>query len=241
MEHPELVELTNTHYTTITDEQLAKGLQMSVEGKLLDLQINCKQIEEDKAQFELFGMPWRPIVDKISFAIRGLRSAETLFTAEEKLTAESSEAWKSNRDPLSRWRSESVARLTHLAKLTDNKSLFASLDKIGDADGHPDIIQDAYESTQLVDMHFPALAKYNLTEARVAEGKAIVDTCIEVYPQVALGESTVSPAKEIRDRAYWHLSNLERELKEVHIPLIHFDNYERRCEYGSHYMRKHRD
>ncbi len=241
MEHPELVELTNTHYKTITEEQLAKGFPMSVEGKLLDLQINCKQIEEDKDKFALFGMPWKPLVNEISFAIRGLRSAETLFTAEEKLTAASSEAWKSNRDPLNHWRSESVARLTHLARLTDNKALVASLDKIGDADGHPDTIQDAYEATQLVDMHFTELAKYNLTEERVAEGKAIVDICIEVYPQVALGESKVSPAKEIRDRAYWHLTNLEKELKEIHVPLIHFDDYARRCEYGSHYMREHRD
>ncbi len=240
MEHVELTELTSTDLADIPAELAEKALPMSVEGKMLDLEINCTQIEEDAAAFDLFNIPWQSNVEDIRKAIIALRSAETLYTAEEKMTEESNEAWRGNRDGLYTWRSESVARLTHHAKLTENKSLFASLDKIGDADGHPDAIQDTFESTHLVDVHFPALAVYNLSKERVAEGKAILEICAKAYPQVALGESKISPARDLRNRAFWHLSNLEKQLKEVDLPLVHFDNYERRCEYGSHYVREHR-
>ncbi len=240
MEHLELTELTPTLLAEITKEQLDKGMSMPVEAKILDLEINCNQITEDSAKFDLFAIPWEFKVEEIRKAITALRSAEILFTAEEKLTVESNEAWTDNRDALYRWRSEAVARLTHHATLTKNESLFASIHKIGDADGHPDAIQDTHEATHLVDIHFDALAPFNLTVERVNEGKAILSICTEAYPHVAQGETKMSPAKDLRDRAFSYLTNLEKQLKEVDLPLVHFDDYARRREYGSHYVREHR-
>ncbi len=237
MEHPELIELTPTIKSVITTEQLGKALTMSVEAKMSDLTINANQMEEDASHFEAFGIDWKSRRDLILTSVAALRSAETLFTVSSKESAEAIQIWQDHKDPLYHWRSEAMARLGFYAKKSSNGALLKTLDKISGGDGHLDAIQDVHETIELADAHFDGLAKNNLTAERVAEAKEMLAKVTEVYPKVLAGEKGDNSAKELRDGAFWYLCSLEKELKENELPLVFFDNYTRRREYGSNYKR----
>ncbi len=237
MEHPELSELTPTIKSVISTEQLTKALTMPVEAKLADLTINANQLEEDAPHFEAFGIDWNSRRDLILTSVAALRSAETLFTVSSKESAEALQVWQDHKDPLYHWRSEAMARLGFYAKLTNDTALRKALDKISDGDGHLDAIQDVHETIELADIHFEGLTQNNLTAERVAEVKEMMVKVTDAYPKVLAGEKGDNSAKELRDGAYWYLCSLEKELKEDELPLVFFDNYNRRMEYGSNYFR----
>lgn len=237
MSHPELEQLTPTITAEITKEQLEQGLTSPVEAKVNDILINVDQIKQDAPHFEKFGIDWQGRADKLETAAKALRSAETLFTTAEKIIAAAVEVWRENRQPLYDWRDESVARLTYLQRTTDNENLRKSLEKISLGEGHPDAIQDGFETVELCEIHFDALTQNHLTRERLDEAKALVSRVSEAYPQVLSREEGDNSAKELRDRAFWYLDKLEKELKEIELPLVFFDNYTRRREYGSHYDR----
>jgi len=237
MEHPELIELTPTIKSVITTEQLSKALTMSVEAKMADLTINASQMEEDAPRFEAFGIDWSSRRDAILTAVAALRSAETLYTVSSKESAEALQIWQDHKDPLYHWRSESMARLGYLARMTNNSALLKSLEKISGGDGHLDAIQDVHETLELTDMYFDGLAQNNLTAERVTEAKETLAKVTAAYPKVLAGEKGDTSAKELRDGAYWYLCSLEKELKEAELPMVFFDNYDRRMEYGSNYLR----
>ncbi len=237
MEHPELTELTPAIQSEISSEQLAKALTMSVEAKMSDLTINANQIEEDGHHFEAFGINWKSRRAAILSSVAALRSAETLYTVSSKESAKAIQVWQEHKDPLYHWRSEAMARLGFYAKKSKDSALIKSLDKISEGEGHLDAIQDVHETVELTEIHFEELAKNNLTIERVAEAKDMLAKVTEAYPKVLAGEKGDKSAKELRDGAFWYLCSLEKELKETELPLVFFDNYARRMEYGSNYSR----
>jgi hypothetical protein len=238
MTHQDLNELTPTLMEAVSPDDLAKSLSMPVEEKINDLTINANQMAEDADHFAAFGIDWEAQQQKIIRAVNALRSAETLYTAAAESSAEAQEIWRNNRDDLYNWRAESMARLNFLARKTGNRDLLASLEKISGGDGHLDAIQDAHETLQLVQTHFDALADNNLTQERITQAEELVAAVSQAYPKVSAGASGDKSAKDLRDRAFWYCCHMEDELKDNLLPLIFFDNYARRQEYGSNYLRE---
>lgn len=237
MEHQELESLKPVLESTISEEQLLKGLTMPVEAKINDLIINANQIEEDAESFSKFGLNWEAMKESILTSVFALRSAETLYTVTEQESAEADLIWRENREKLYSWRDEATARLTFHATMTENEALQKSIDKISLGEGHPDAIQDGHETIELVERHREGLRANNLSDERIAEAKEIVALVSDAYPKVAAGAEGDKSAKELRDRAYWYCCSLEKDLKEKMLPLVFFDNYKRRQEYGSNYKR----
>lgn len=237
MEHPELQTLTPTLKETVSEEILLKGLTMPVEAKINDLLINTNQIKEDETTFSNFGFTPQEIIEEITAAVYALRSAETLYTTATQEGAEAEIKWQNNRGKLYSWRSEATARLTYVAKNRGDKGLLTSLQKISSGEGHPDAIQDGHELLELVDQYIDDLRVNKLTDERVHEAKEIVSIVSEAFPKVSAGAEGDKSAKELRDRAFWYCCKLEKELKEDVLPLVFFDNYARRQEYGSDYFR----
>lgn len=238
MEHPELETLTPLLQSSIEEEDLQKGLTMPVEAKINDLQININQIGDDLDAFTSFGISAEEIVTELSNAVLALRSAETLYTVDEQESAEADIVWRSNKTKLYRWRTESTARLTYIGKEKNDEALLKSLEKIGSGEGHPDAIQDGHELLELTERYLDDLKVYKLTDERVSEAKAVVAAVADAFPRVSAGAEADKSTKELRDRAFWYCCKLERKLKEDILPLVFFDNYKRRQEYGSHYKRE---
>lgn len=237
MEHAELQTLTPKLQETVSEEQLLKGLTMPVEAKINDLLINTNQIKEDERTFSNFGFTPQEIIHEITTSVYALRSAETLYTITSQEGAEADLLWRNNREKLYLWRGEAIARLTYVAKNNEDEGLLKSLNKIGKGEGHPDAIQDGHELLELVDHYMEDLRINKLTDERVSEAKEIVSIVSDAFPKVSAGAESDKSAKELRDRAFWYCCALEKELKEHMLPLVFFDNYARRQEYGSDYFR----
>jgi len=111
------------------------------------------------------------------------------------------------------------------------------LEEISDGDKHDDAIQDVNDTIELVEKHFDDLAIHDLSYERLIEAKDILSKVTKVYPQVMGDNPSSKRAKEFRDRAFWYLCKLEKELKEIELPQVFNDNHERHKQYESHYKR----
>lgn len=238
MEHPELEALRPLLHSSIEEAELQKGLTMPVEAKINDLQININQIRDDLNAFTSFGINAEEILSELSNAVLALRSAETLYTVHEQEGAEAEIVWRDNKAKLYLWRTEASARLTYIGKEKGDEALLKSLEKIGSGEGHPDAIQDGHELLELTDRYLDDLKVYKLTDERVSEAKEIVAAVSDAFPKVSAGTESDKSSKELRNRAFWYCCKLERKLKEDILPLVLYDNYKRRQEYGSHYKRE---
>ncbi len=237
MAHEELATLQEHFLRDIPEEQLKKKITMPVEAKLKDLMINADQIIADAHHFESSGINWCERHTSILQGVAALRSAEEhyIFATQENAKAEM--IWSENRAALYKWRRESMAHLAQLSKHKKDMELAQKLTEISDGDKHDDAIQDVNETTRLVEKHFDELAKQDLTLDRLTEARGIISKITQVFPLV-MGEARGNcSARDLRDRAFWYLCNLERELKTVELPHVFRDDHVKRQEYESYYRR----
>ncbi len=240
MEHQELHALNETLTTVISDSELENGLTMPVAAKVNDLRIITTQVEEDAHAFEQFGMDWQSIIARFTQAASALESAETLYTVHANESTGADKIWNDYSEKLYSWRDEISARLMYVAHKTDNKGLKKSLYRISQGEGHKDAIQDVHETLELTDIHFDTLSQNSLTHERVAEAKELYEITSVAYPKSLAEKESEKTIKELRDRAFWYCCQLEKELKTVELPLVFFNDYSRRMEYGSHFLRSAR-
>ncbi len=237
MAHEELAKLQTKFFTEVPQEQLNKKITMPIEAKLKDLTLNADQIVADAHHFEMSGINWIERHTSILQGVAALKSADEHYTFATQENAKAEMIWSENKDALYKWRRESMARLGYLSKHKNDLELARRLDDISDGDRHQDAIMDVMKTINLAEKHFNELSKHSLTSERLIEAKDILSKIRKVYPQVMGEDQSSHKAKELRDRAFWYLCKLERELKDIELPHVFKNNHAKQREYESHYRR----
>jgi hypothetical protein len=98
--------------------------------------------------------------------------------------------------------------------LRANRAVQAALDVISEGDGIPDLIQDLRDIGALTEANLPAFARDETFDAKEA-----VETARSLADEIAAGQSSFTTdegstkAKDLRDRAWTHLWNLDSEIR----------------------------
>lgn len=242
MDHIELETLKSDEvFSTLPKEVVEKGLTMPAEAKVTDIKIIVAQIKEDSAKYEAFGIDWNAICQNLNNGANALRSAETLYNVQVDNSDNATSRWANNKGELYSWRNEIMARLGYIATKEGDTDLKDTLELISEGTGHKDCIQDVHATLELTDRYFEKLSLNKLTAERVDEMKAIYEIAAEAYPQTLAGEKEEQEARTLRNRAFWYLCKIEKEFKERELQLALYDDYTRRQEYGSAYLREQRN
>ncbi len=233
MDHTALTNLKEKLHTTISEEQASLYPTLSIEGKLFDNRYYIEQIKHDKNHIESFGIDVTTLTQQLRDACLALESAELLFKANSSKREGAEKVWQEKKESIEKLLAEAHARLNYLAQTDEKEEIGEELQRIQSGTGYKDAIMDLGATSLLVQKYANELATLNYGSEKIEELKESFKLLSKVYPQVTAERSQKSEDILLRNRAFWYLDSLEQHLKRAILPMVFWDNTEKRKAYAS--------
>ncbi len=240
MSHEVLQALTDTLNGSTYDDHAEKLPNMGVRHKVSDLRIKAKKIEQDADAFDEVGLVADLFKKQLLDSADALESSHQLFTTMGEMKSVASKVMHEYGDILESLRNEVMGRLNFIANMDGHDDLKPALFKISQGDDKADTIMDLGSCFELAQKKAEALAERNYSAEQIAVLGEIYSKVARAYPQVQVREKESTDALELRNRAFWHAVNVEKELREYVLPMVFWENGDWRMRYRSESVHNNR-